>query len=344
MKLTDYLWDRGMLLLLHLICMCLAATFFRLTGYDAANILLFLTVWALVLAAWFFAAYFKRRKFFREALGILEQVDQRYLLGELLPYSPRLEDRLYREMLRSSNKSCIERVRRVEDGLSDYREYIESWVHEIKAPITGIAFLCANRREKTSLEADDYLTVLLENQKIENYVDMVLYYARSEEVYKDYLIRETCLEDVVCEVLEKNHLLLIQNRAQAQVDCNDMAYTDRKWIGFILHQMILNSVKYQKGELLLRISTRPEKSGVVLTFEDNGLGIPREELPRIFDKGFTGSNGRDQGRSTGMGLYLCQKLCDRLGIGLSAESEYGIGTKLYLEFPISTHIREIRED
>lgn len=339
MRLIDFIRDKGMLLLLHLVCMCAAAVFFRLTGYSRTNTILFLIVWVLLLVAWLAVAFIRRRRFFREARRILEKVDQRYLLGELLPDSYRLEDRLYREMIHHSNKSCIERIRQIEEEQKDYKEYIESWVHEIKAPITGIALLCNNRR---GTAAADYLTVSLENQKIENYVDMVLYYARSEEVYKDYLIRETCLEDVVYEVLDKNHLLLIQNQVQADVSCKDTVYTDRKWIAFILNQMLLNSVKYRKDNSMLRIWTRREESSVLLIFEDNGTGIRQEELSRIFDKGFTGSNGRDNQRSTGMGLYLCQKLCSRLGIGLSAESEYGVGTKLCLEFPISNYICEVR--
>lgn len=377
MKLTDFVRDKGMLLLLHLVCMCVAAAFFRLTGYSETNTILFLIVWVLLLAAWLAVNYIQRRRFFREAQRILEKVDQRYLLGELLPDSYRLEDRLYREMIHRSNKSCIERIRQIEEEQKDYKEYIESWVHEIKAPITGIALLCNNRREMASADPvshnmessetkslipssskavlqekasseiasvprADYLTVSLENQKIENYVDMALYYARSEEVYKDYLIRETCLEDVVYEVLDKNHLLLIQNQIQADVSCKDTVYTDRKWIAFILNQMLLNSVKYRSETPLLRICTRREESSVLLIFEDNGTGIRQEELSRIFDKGFTGSNGRNHQRSTGMGLYLCQKLCGKLGIGLSAESEYGVGTKLCLEFPISNYICEVR--
>lgn len=341
MKLTDFIRDRGMLLLLQLVCMCTAAAFFRMTGYSTANTVLFLTVWLLVLAAWLLVTYLQRRKFFLEARQLLDNIDQRYLLGELLPDSCRLEDRLYREMLRRSNKSCIERIRRVEDEQRDYREYIESWVHEIKAPITGISLLCGNRKgasQTTRDTAADYRTIELENGKIENYVDMALYYARSDQVYQDYLIRETRLETVVCQVLEKNRLLLMQNQTQAHVDCPDSVYTDEKWIAFILNQILLNSVKYRRGGLQLDIRTMRKEGGVTLAFEDNGIGIRGEELSRIFEKGFTGSNGRDNQRSTGMGLYLCRKLCDRLGIRLHAESEYGAGTKLYLSFPISNYI------
>ena len=363
MKGMDFLRDKGMLLLLHLVCMCLLAGFLRATDYNESNIILILIFWSILIVIWLLVTYLQRRSYFRKIEQILEQADQRYLLGELLPDSFRMEDRLYREIIRKSNKSVIERIRRVEDGKKDYKEYIESWVHEIKAPIAGISLICDNRRhdlsgkqqekekeaemtvagsplqtELLSEEKDDFRTISMENQKIENYVDMALYYARSENVYKDYLIRETNLSEVVNEVLSKNRLLLIQNHVQAEVSCEDIVYTDRKWIAFILNQIMLNSVKYRGERPVFHIDTKRGKNGVTLIFEDNGFGIPKEEISRIFEKGFTGSNGREQERSTGMGLYLCHKLCNRLGIGIRAESEYGKGTKIILEFPISNYI------
>lgn len=231
------------------------------------------------------------------------------------------------------------------DEQRDYREYMESWVHEIKAPITSISLLCENGRKpelsekKEGAYRESFRTISMENQKIENDVDMVLYLARGKEVYKDYLIRETSLQDVVCEVLNKNRLLLMQNQVRAEVDCEDMVYADRKWIVFILNQMVLNSVKYRSENPLFRIFTERTLKGVFLIFEDNGVGIREEEISRIFEKGFTGSNGRSHERSTGMGLYLCQNLCNKMGIGLRAESEYGKGTRIILDFPVSTYVR-----
>lgn len=344
MTVKNFWKDKCLLLLLHGVCMCLLAVFLRLTGYGAANICLILIFWALILAAWMGTAYIQRRSYFREVEQILERIDQRYLLGELLPDSFRLEDQLYREMICRSNKSVIERIRRVEEEQKEYKEYIESWVHEVKAPITSIALICENGRKKENTERtaaaarEAFGTVSLENQRLENYVDMVLYYARSEEVYKDYLIQETKLWEVVYEVLEKNRLLMIQNQVRAEVSAEELVYTDRKWIAFILNQILLNSVKYRSEQPVFYIYTERGKDGVTLVLEDNGAGIRPEEITRIFEKGFTGSNGRSHERSTGMGLYLCRKLCGRLGIGIRAESEYGKGTKMFLEFPISNYI------
>lgn len=335
MKIGAFLKDKFLLLLLQGICMLLLAAFLRVTGYGADNVALILTVWSIITGSWLCVTYLQRRKFFRETEKILEQMDQRFLLGELLPQSGRLEDVLYRDMIRRANKSVIERIRRIEDEQRAYKEYIESWVHEIKAPITGISMICENHRKSGD---DTYKVIAVEEQRIENYVDMALYYARSDEVYKDYLIAETDLNAVTCEVLEKNRLLLIQNHVRAEVECADSVYTDRKWIQFILNQLILNSVKYCREYPVLRIYTERTEKGVLLTVEDNGIGIKEEECSRIFEKGFTGSNGRKTERSTGMGLYLCRKLCQKLGIAIRAESDYGHGTKMLLEFPVSNLI------
>lgn len=361
MSVLAFLKDRFLLLVLHLVCMGMLSVFLRLTGYGSANLTIILIFWAIVLCVWLAVTYLGRKRYFEESGQILDKADKRYLLGELLPPSFRLEDRLYRDMIRRSNKSVIERIRQIETSEKEYREYIENWVHEVKAPITGISLLCENGRKPgrvsasgsvpnpapeseaaSSADASDVREILrnvsLENQKIENYVDMALYYARSENVYKDFIIRKTSLQEIVEDVLEKNRLLLIRNGVRAEVDCPDPVYTDGKWVAFIVNQMILNSVKYCSEQPVFLIRTKREQDGVCLTVEDNGVGIRGEELSRIFEKGFTGSNGRDHERATGMGLYLCRKLCDKLGVGLRAASEYGGGTRMMLWFPVSSYI------
>lgn len=333
MKFADYCKDKLLLVLLHFSCMLSLAAFLRITNYPWGYRLIVLYCWILIFLLWFVTEYFRRRRYFRRMEEILEAAEQKYLLGELMPKSFRLEDELYRRMIRLSNKSVIEKIRREEDARKEYREYIESWVHEIKAPITDIYFLCEKRKDEISGR------ILRQNQKTENYVDMALFYARSDEVYRDYLIRETTLQQTVEEVLQKNRECLIENHMQARVECGDMVYTDVKWIAFILNQVILNAVKYRKDlEPALWIYTKKGPEGVTLTVEDNGMGIREEELPRIFDKGFTGTNGRNVERSTGMGLYLCRKLCGKLGIRIRGESVEGSGTKIILEFPVSSYI------
>ncbi|MCI9328037.1 MAG: HAMP domain-containing histidine kinase [Lachnospiraceae bacterium] len=339
MKLMPFLKDKFMFLILHVICMGALSAFLRLTGYGSTGVTLILIFWTVILALWLFITYRERKRYFDEIDKILAEVDQRYLLGELLPYSCRLEDRLYNKMMHLSNKSVIEKIRKIEDAQRDYREYIESWVHEIKTPITGIALICENRRRHEAVTQENLREISLENQKIENCVDKVLYYARMENVYKDFLIQKTDLQKTAEEVLAKNRLLLIRHQVRAEVHCGDMVYTDGKWISFILNQMIGNSVKYRSESPVFLIYTEREKDGVRLTIEDNGVGILPEELSRIFEKGFTGSNGRSHKQATGIGLYLCKRLCERLEIGLSAQSQPGRGTKMTLDFPVSNYIK-----
>ncbi|NBJ96728.1 sensor histidine kinase [bacterium 1xD8-48] len=339
MKLMPFLKDKFMFLILHIICMGALSAFLRLTGYGSTGVTLILIFWTVILALWLFITYRERKRYFDEIDKILAEVDQRYLLGELLPYSCRLEDRLYNKMMHLSNKSVIEKIRKIEDAQRDYREYIESWVHEIKTPITGIALICENRRRHEAVTQENLREISLENQKIENCVDKVLYYARMENVYKDFLIQKTDLQKTAEEVLAKNRLLLIRHQVRAEVHCGDMVYTDGKWISFILNQMIGNSVKYRSESPVFLIYTEREKDGVRLTIEDNGVGILPEELSRIFEKGFTGSNGRSHKQATGMGLYLCKRLCERLEIGLSVQSQPGRGTKMTLDFPVSNYIK-----
>nr|WP_300678447.1 sensor histidine kinase [uncultured Acetatifactor sp.] len=333
MNFLDFLKDKLLLLTLQAACMLASAAFLYATGYPAASIGILLFCWFLILSVWLLGEYVRRRRYFRQLERILEDADQKYLLGELMPESFRLEDRLYRDMIRKSSKSVIERIHAVEDAGKDYREYIESWVHEIKAPIADIGLLCEKQKDGIGRR------ILMENRRTENYVDMALFYARSDEVYQDYLIKETTLQDTAEEMLRKNKYYLIENRIQAEVCCPDTVYTDVKWIAFILNQLILNAVKYRRDSgPRIRISTERESRSVLLTVEDNGLGIPPEELPRIFDKGFTGTNGRIRGQSTGMGLYLCRKLCGKLGIRIGAESAEGRGTRIMLEFPVSDYL------
>lgn len=337
MKFIEYLKDKLPLLLLHFICMFFLISFLRLTGFPTDNCVIILVCWLIILNSWMLQQFFFRRRYFRQMQNIIEKLDQRYLLGELMPHSFCLEDKLYKELIRKSNKSVIEHIHRIEQEQKDYREYIESWVHEIKAPITAITLNCENHKDERSR------LLLIENQKVENYIDMALYYARSDEVYKDYMITETDLQKVAEKVLMRNKYYLIQNQIQANILCTELVFTDEKWISFILNQIIQNSVKYRKeSNPCIHIVTERHGKNILLKIKDNGIGISKAELPRVFEKGFTGTNGRNVEHATGMGLYLCRKLCEKLGITIHADSELGKGTEIILEFPISSYLSDYR--
>ena len=211
----------------------------------------------------------------------------------------------------------------------EYREFVETWVHEIKTPMASARLLLANHPGELADALGDELF------RLEEYVDQALYYARSGSVEQDYLVRELSLDGVVRAALRRQARPLIAAGFRVEaVDWTATVYTDPKWLEFILGQLISNAVKYRGEHPVLSFRCREEENAIYLTVSDNGVGIPAEDLPRIFEKGFTGQNGRRLSRrSTGLGLYLCRKLCRRLGLELSASSQPGAGTQMTVCIP-----------
>ncbi len=333
MTIREFLSDRLGKITGQLCCTVTAALFLLATGTSSGVIVLLLLFLLLIFITTQAAEYLKCHRRLSELNALMQGLDQKYLFFECAPPPRTVYEQKLFELMRCSGRAMIGAVSDAQASMQEYREYIESWVHEIKAPIADICLLCEKQKDETARR------ILEQNRRTENYVDMALFYARSDEVYQDYLIKETTLQDTAEEMLRKNKYYLIENRIQAEVCCPDTVYTDVKWIAFILNQLILNAVKYRRDSgPRIRISTERESRSVLLTVEDNGLGIPPEELPRIFDKGFTGTNGRIRGQSTGMGLYLCRKLCGKLGIRIGAESAEGRGTRIMLEFPVSDYL------
>ncbi len=181
-----------------------------------------------------------------------------------------------------------------------------------------------------------------ELQRIENYIEQALFYARSNTVEKDYYIKKVKLKDIVYESIKKNKNVLIQEKVSINLHDLDLEVnTDSKWIGFILNQIIANSIKYKKVDCRLEIEiyAKQGKENVILYIKDNGIGIKEGEITRVFEKGFTGTNGRLVGKkSTGIGLYLCKNLCNKLGIQIELNSILDGGTKVQLVFPKSSYI------
>ncbi len=180
-----------------------------------------------------------------------------------------------------------------------------------------------------------------ELQKIENYIEQALYYARSNTVEKDYYIRKVKLKEIVNESIKKNKNVLIQEKILIDIHNLDLEVrTDNKWIVFILNQIIANSIKYksQDRKLQLEIYAKQGIENVILYIKDNGIAIKEGEITKVFEKGFTGTNGRlSNKKSTGIGLYLCKKLCDKLGIAIEIDSVFGEGTKVKLIFPQNSY-------
>ncbi|MGL5575792.1 MAG: ATP-binding protein, partial [Sarcina sp.] len=178
-------------------------------------------------------------------------------------------------------------------------------------------------------------SLLLEVSNVEYYIEQALFYARSETLEKDYLVKEIELKDCINKVLIKNRKQLILNNVSVSMAKNDgLVYSDEKWIEFIIEQIVNNAIKYKKGKNQgISFVIYDIKNGICLEIKDYGQGIKDDEIGRVFEKGFTGSKGRGNNNSTGIGLYLVKKLCDKLGIIVNITSKHGHHTSLKLVFP-----------
>ena len=280
--------------------------------------------------------YFMKQRFYKDLEDTLNNLDDKYLISELIKVPSFIEGKILKDLLEQINKSMVENVNKYKYKQEDYKEYIELWIHEIKIPIASSKLIIENNKNQTTKSIDEEL------QKIENYIEQALYYARSNTVEKDYYVKKVNLKDIVNESIKKNKNVLIHEKISVNIHDLDLEVnTDNKWIIFILNQIIQNSIKYKKQDknLEIEIYAKQGKENVILYIKDNGIGIKKGEITRVFEKGFTGTNGRLIGKkSTGIGLYLCKNLCNKLGIAIELNSVQNEGTEIRLVFPKSSYI------
>ena len=322
---------------LHLLCMIALSVFLLINGNGADSIILIIFVWCFILGVYLWKTYSNRKAQMEKLLELAEQLEERYLFSEVMETPDKADDQVYYHILRMAGKSMLEQVSAVKRERMEYKEYIEQWVHEIKTPITAMKLICENHRSDLTKE------LLVELEKTNRFTEQALYYARSEHTEKDYSVREIRLVDVVHQAIAENKYLLLQNGVRIEVDeTNNTVYSDEKWIVFILNQLIANSVKYRTERPQLKFNIEQKNNQVLLSLQDNGIGIDAGDLPRVFEKGFTGKNGRTAARNaTGLGLYLCKVLCDKLGLDIYVSSGSN-GTTVQLSFPINDFVHEVQ--
>ena len=280
--------------------------------------------------------FFIKNNYYTKLQNILDGLDEKYLITEIIDNPNFIEGKILKEILTQTDKSMVENVNKYRYIQEDYKEYIELWIHEIKIPISASKMVIENNKNDVTKSIDEEL------DKVENYIEQALFYARSNTVEKDYYIKKVDLKEIVNESIKKNKNILIQEKVTINIhDVNIDVFTDSKWTIFILNQIIQNSIKY-KGtkQLELELFAKNNTENVTLCVKDNGIGIRKSEITRVFEKGFTGTNGRlANKKSTGIGLYLCKKLCDKLGIAIELNSMQNEGTEVRLIFPQSSYIK-----
>ena len=285
-------------------------------------------VWCAVCLFIDFYKYYKRHKllhinreqFFDDAEQLPEHMD-------IIEYD-------YQELAKELYQAKQELISKNRIAKKELLDYYGMWVHQIKTPIAALDILLQNTErmlyqldEKEMMQkAISVSDMKMELFKIEQYVEMALNYLRVEDISSDLVFKKHELDDMVRQVIRKYAKIFISKKIKIDFKPTKACIvTDEKWFIFVFEQIISNALKYiKKGQIFIYMK---EKS---LVIEDTGIGIPAEDLPRIFEKGFTGYNGRENKKSTGIGLYLCKNIMDKLQWNITVDSEVGSGTKIYL--------------
>lgn len=270
-----------------------------------------------------FNIYYNKHKILSSVLSSVE-----YNLDKL-PKSNSLINKDYESII----ETLYSHKTKLKTGLDFKHEntvnYYTMWAHQIKTPISAFSMIVQSM--DSSLEKNMLKQELF---KINEYVDMVLYYVRLENLSYDLKLQKYYLKDIIKGAVKKYSATFIYKKIALDledIDCNVL--TDEKWITFVIEQILSNSLKYtNKGTISIYMDKECEKT---LVIEDTGIGIVEEDIPQIFEKGFTGYNGRRDKKSTGIGLYLCNEIVTRLSHKLYVTSKVGVGTKVYIDFSIN---------
>lgn len=317
--LWGYLRERAFTALLFAVFTAIFALIFSLYDMEAeavlyAAALCFLV--AAVLLACRFARYFREH---RKRQRILKNIEIEY---DKLPEGRTLAEKDYLDMIGELGRINIGHLTEYKEKEQENIDYYTTWVHQIKTPISVMRMILQSE------DTDEHRELEAELFRVEQYVEMVLCYLRLGSTSTDYVFCECDLDGIIREAIHKYASSFVRKRIRLNYKSTDIkVLTDEKWLLFIIEQLLSNALKYTNGGAIT-ISVSRDK---VLTIEDTGIGIAPEDLPRIFEKGFTGYNGRADKKSTGLGLYLCRETAKRLSVAITAESEPGIGTKFLVD-------------
>ena len=325
MKLDKYLKDKAFVITVLTINYFLLVLIFYSFKISIYLIILFSILFIGMSLIIILFDYFRKKEFYDSFINNLAKLDKKFLILETEKMPNFYDGQLLYQTLYEANKSMIEYVNTYSDSIDDFKDYIEMWIHEVKIPISSLVLLCHNNRDILDRK------YIAQVRRLDNYIDQVLYYVRSNYTEADFIFREAKLEKIISDIALKNKDDLLENNIDFDVDLKGLSvYTDSKWLEFIINQVINNSIKYKDSsrQSFIKIYVSDDDNYIVLSIEDNGIGIPSGDLSRIFNKSFTGENGRVGSKSTGMGLYIAKKLCNRLGHKIEAESIQGEGTTI----------------
>ena len=336
MKFKDYLKERIPLIFVYcavVVLITLILMVFRVYHTGIIMIVFLLVVLGLFM---FFYKFYQKKIFYDKLYNILNNIDNKTLIHEAMGEVYFTEGKILLDVLRETNKYKIEEINKYKFRQADFQEFMELWVHEIKIPLAAINLITENNKNQVTNSINE------EAKKIDGFIEMILFYARSQMPEKDYLIKTCKLNDIVNKVIIRNKNSFLEKNIRLDMyDLDVFVRTDSKWMEFIINQVVVNSIKYVEDNPLIEIYTVSDKESISLIIKDNGIGISSKDLPRVFEKGFTGENGRSKYNSTGMGLYLVKKLCLALGNNVLIDSTEDEGTTVRIIFPVGSFTDKI---
>lgn len=327
MSFITFLEEKISLILYQISFLIITTMIFLMADIQKFYIVIAVGVLSIFMLGYLLSEYFRQKKKAKKIISLVDNVNEKYLISEIIKEPLEMENKAYYYALKQACKSMNDRIGELEKENAEYQEYVESFVHEIKTPISALSL---------ALENNNDFRLKQEVDKINQLVEQMLYYARSENTEKDYFVKEIQLAEIIHSVILKYRHYMLNKKITLNVhDLEHIVITDEKWLVFIISQIIQNSIKYlDKDKKEIEVWGENSNNYINLIIKDNGCGIKESDLVRIFEKGFTGTN-RKKGYSTGMGLYLTKKLCDKLGLKLQIQSKEKEFTKLTITFPKS---------
>ena len=329
MKLSKYLKNNFLIILMFIIT--ISITNLILVSFETNKQAMLGVIFIELIGFILYIAYDfgRRKKFYNKFLNDLDLLDKKYLVTEMIEEPNFYDGQILYNSLYEIDKSMAEKIKEYSLNIADFKEYIEMWIHEVKLPLSSINLMIHNNKELSDKKIVEQL------KRIDDDVEQVLYYVRSENAEKDYLIKETELSKVISNVAMKNKDILLENKIDFIVEINNKkVLTDSKWLEFIVNQIISNSIKYVRNgvEHYIKITAEENSKSVILKIYDNGIGIEKSDIPKVFNKTFTGNNGRKVETSTGMGLYIAKQLCKKLGHKITIDSKENEYTEVSIIF------------
>lgn len=264
--------------------------------------------------------YIKKYHVHRKLLEV-KQLDAKLIAN--MPNTNNIIEHDYQMIIQTLKKKIYDLETTKNKQYSDMIDYYTLWAHQIKTPITSMKLAL---KIPTSNAKNNFQTNL---HRIEQYVDMVLAFMRLNSKYSDYIFKEYSLDNIAKACIKKfSHDFISKKIKLNYVTINKLIITDKKWFSLVIEQLLSNALKYTKnGSIKIYFS-----NDNTLCIADTGIGIKPEDIPRIFDKGYTGYNGHNIRHSSGIGLYICKRICNDLKIKINVKSQYNVGTSIYLTF------------